>query len=70
VGSTGQRGRACEQMVSDDRTGPPGRERERARVRKDRRRQVGPTRKREGESAQTRSSLTGGTHLSGDARPG
>jgi hypothetical protein len=48
-GSAGQRGRACEWAVSADRAGPPSSERVRARARKDRGRQAGPTGQQEGE---------------------
>jgi hypothetical protein len=56
VGSASKRGHVHERMVITDRADPPGRERERARVRRTRRRQAGRSEQREGywERAQTR----------------
>jgi hypothetical protein len=45
----GPRASEGERTVNADRTGPSDRERERARARKDWRRQAGPTGQREGE---------------------
>jgi hypothetical protein len=54
VGSMGQQERTHERMASADRRGPPGSERERARVRGDQRRQAGPTGQQEEERERER----------------
>jgi hypothetical protein len=67
VGFAGQREQTRELAVSAARLDPPGCERERARQRRNWRRQAGPTEQREGERQRAhgrRLALTGGSHLS------
>jgi hypothetical protein len=66
-GRVGKRGVTDRRAVSANRKALPSSERERARVRADRRRRAGPTGLWEGEGASERSLLTGGVRLSGDA---
>jgi hypothetical protein len=59
VGSTGQRERTRERVISTDGRGPSGSERERARAQGDRRRQGGPIGQREREKESREHGLWG-----------